>query len=439
METVFPKVELGMCSLKIGSGATPRGGAKVYISHGVALIRSQNVYNNIFSEDGLAYIGDEHARQLSNVVVAPEDILLNITGDSVARVCQVPQFVLPARVNQHVSIVRPDPTILDVRFLRYCLVSPYMQAHMLSLAGSGATRNALTKGMIEKFDVPCPPFAEQKAIAHILGTLDDKIELNRQMNRTLEDMARAIFKSWFVDFDPVHAKARGAPPAGMDAATAALFPSEFEDSALGPIPKGWQVGQIRDVAHIVRQSVNPSRYPDEFFDHYSIPAYPHGKPIVSQGETIKSNKNLVTPNCVLISKLNPRIPRVWLPFIGETHRPICSTEFFVVEPETNATREHLYSLFSSNEFLGSFTAMVTGTSSSHQRVNRDAFLGMDIVLPSEHIIQCYSELASPLYKMVSANLDESDTLSELRDTLLPKLMSGELRVPEAAEVVEHLT
>ena len=100
--------------------------------------------------------------------------------------------------------------------------------------------------------VVVPPLAEQKAIAHILGTLDDKIELNRQMNRTLEDIARALFKSWFVDFDPVHAKARNEPPAGMDAATAALFPAEFEESEVGLIPKGWRVGQVSDS---VRSSV----------------------------------------------------------------------------------------------------------------------------------------------------------------------------------------
>ena len=123
--------------------------------------------------------------------------------------CQVAPDVLPARVNQHVAIIRPDSANLDADYLRYYLVAPVMQTLLLSWAGSGGTRNALTKGMIEWLEVPIPPLREQRAIAHVLGTLDDKIELNRRMNETLEAMARALFKSWFVDFDPVRAKMEG--------------------------------------------------------------------------------------------------------------------------------------------------------------------------------------------------------------------------------------
>ncbi|MBT3210745.1 MAG: restriction endonuclease subunit S, partial [Planctomycetaceae bacterium] len=186
-----------VCS-KIGSGATPRGGNSVYLSEGeFSLIRSQNVRNDFFDHNGLAFIEKCHADKLSNVTVEEKDVLLNITGDSVARCCQVDPSVLPARVNQHVAIIRPTSTILYAQFLRYYFVSPTMQNEMLSKAGIGATRNALTKGMIENFEIPLPPFSEQKTIAHILGSLDDKIELNRRMNATLEGMVQALFKSWF--------------------------------------------------------------------------------------------------------------------------------------------------------------------------------------------------------------------------------------------------
>ena len=136
---------LGNACTKIGSGATPRGGSSVYLDRGdVALIRSQNVYNDGFRRDGLVYITESHANQLANVEVLPGDVLLNITGDSVARACQVAPGVLPARVNQHVAIIRTDPRQLWPRYLRFFLVSPAMQAHMLQLASAGATRNALT-------------------------------------------------------------------------------------------------------------------------------------------------------------------------------------------------------------------------------------------------------------------------------------------------------
>src|SRR6266511_4328669 len=180
-------VRLGEVCEKIGSGATPRGGSDVYLSEGsIALILSKNIYNNRFVRDGLVYLSDHHADELSNVEVKAGDVLLNITGDSVARCCQAPSDLVPARVNQHVAIIRPNPSCLDPRYLRYFLVSSSMQEYMLQLASAGATRNALTKGMIESFQVPLPPLIEQTAIAQMLGTLDDKIDLNRRMNATLE-------------------------------------------------------------------------------------------------------------------------------------------------------------------------------------------------------------------------------------------------------------
>jgi len=178
----FIPLTLGAVCSKIGSGATPRGGKEAYRGGATSLIRSQNIYNDRFVHEGLAYIDDDQANELRNVVVEADDVLLNITGDSVARCCQVDPGVLPARVNQHVAIIRPRPETLDARFLRYSLVSPVMQAHLLALASAGATRNALTKGMLEKLVIAAPSLPEQRAIAHILGTLDDKIELNRRRN-----------------------------------------------------------------------------------------------------------------------------------------------------------------------------------------------------------------------------------------------------------------
>ena len=163
-------IELGEVCTKIGSGATPRGGKEVYLDEGpYTLIRSQNVYNDGFHHEGLAFIGEHHATQLQNVEVLEKDILLNITGDSVARICQVTRDILPARVNQHVAIIRPDPINLDPGYLRYYLTSPEMQTMLLSWAGSGGTRNALTKGMIESLEIRLPPIPEQQTIAHVLN------------------------------------------------------------------------------------------------------------------------------------------------------------------------------------------------------------------------------------------------------------------------------
>ena len=172
-------MRLGDVCTKIGSGATPRGGKEAYKDSGTPIIRSQNVLDWSFTGNGLAFIDDAQAAALANVEVKPSDILLNITGDSVARACMVPDWCTPARVNQHVSIVRPGPS-LDPTFLLCFLQSS--KPLLLKLASSGATRNALTKSMIEDLEVVLPDIATQRAIASLIGQMQQKIALNRQAN-----------------------------------------------------------------------------------------------------------------------------------------------------------------------------------------------------------------------------------------------------------------
>ncbi len=210
----WPVVSLAEITTKIGSGATPKGGSESYLPNrtNFALVRSQNVFDRYFDHAGLAFISDEQADGLRGVVLQPNDILLNITGDGITfgRACIVPNDVLPACVNQHVSIIRLDPKRADPGYVLSFLTFPEVKTYIESF-NAGGSRRAITKGHIESFRLPLPPLPEQHAIAHILGTLDDKIELNRRMNETLEAMARALFKSWFVDFDPVRAKAANGP------------------------------------------------------------------------------------------------------------------------------------------------------------------------------------------------------------------------------------
>lgn len=185
-------IRLGDVCTKIGSGATPKGGATAYIDEGTSFIRSQNIYNLEFSHEGLVHITEDAAKKLNGVVVQKDDVLINITGDSVARTCMVPDAVLPARVNQHVAIVRPDSNRLNPRFLNYYLTSPYMQSLMLGLAvGKGASRNAMTKDMIANFDILCPPIEIQESIVGILSTYDALIENNQRQIKLLEGSGAA--------------------------------------------------------------------------------------------------------------------------------------------------------------------------------------------------------------------------------------------------------
>ena len=216
----WKKVKLKDCCTKIGSGSTPKGGSTVYIDSGTSLIRSQNVYNLFFDYNGLTHITEEAAKKLNGVTIHPNDILLNITGDSVARTCIVPAEVLPARVNQHVAIVRVDDNKMYSRYLSYYLASPKMQTHMLGLAvGKGASRNAMTKQMIENFEVPCPPLDTQIHIATILSRYDSLIENYQKQIKLLEEAAQRLYKEWFVDLH---------------------FPGHENTKIVDGVPEGWE-------------------------------------------------------------------------------------------------------------------------------------------------------------------------------------------------------
>jgi type I restriction enzyme S subunit len=337
---------------------------------------------------------------------------------------------LPATCASFARFLRVDPVKADPRYvywhLQYLYASGEMEEHQVQ--HTGVARFQYTK-FAETEQIPLPTLDEQRAIAHILGTLDDKIELNRRMNETLEAMARALFKSWFVDFDPVRAKAEGRDP-GLPKQIADLFPDSFEDSELGEIPKGWRVGKVEEFATLSRDSINPGEFSDEVFDHFSIPAFDEGwRPKTALGAEIKSNKFIVPSNAVLVSKLNPRIPRVWLPVVRDNHRAVCSTEFLVTVPRPGISREFLFSFLSSDIFAGVFETLVTGTSGSHQRVKPDGLLAMDAVIPGEPVIRQFTNVVRPLVTRVNHARDKSDTLASLRNTLLPNLISGELRAP----------
>lgn len=297
-------------------------------------------------------------------------------------------------------------------------------------AGVGSVRVRIYYRELTRLELTIPPIAEQRNIADLLGAIDDRIELNHKMNEMLESMAQAVFKSWFVDFDPVVAKSEGRQPEGMDAETAKLFPDSFEESEIGRIPKEWKVGTISDLATLSRDTIAPLQYPDEVFDHYSIPAFDEGRvPKTEIGNTIMSNKFTVHDNCVLLSKLNPRIPRVWMPDRLDNKRALCSTEFLVSLPKENVSKEYLYLLFTSAQFCERFATFVTGTSGSHQRVKPESLLMIETPLPQERLVRAFTALVAPLLATTGANIRQTHELAEIRDALLPQLLSGELTVP----------
>ncbi|SEG23238.1 restriction endonuclease subunit S [Jhaorihella thermophila] len=426
-------LRLGDFCSKIGSGATPRGGKDSYLEIGpFALIRSQNVYNHGFERTGLAYISENQANALSNVEVQTGDVLLNITGDSVARACQVTDDVLPARVNQHVAIIRPDGQNVDARFLRYYLVSPTMQAEMLALASAGATRPALTKGMIENFRIPAFSIQKQRAIAGVLSALDDKIELNRRTGATLEAMARAIFRDWFVDFGPTRAKMQGREPY-LAPDLWPLFPASLDDQG---IPEGWEMGTLGDVADTNAASWTARSHPDEV-EYVDLSKTKWG--------TIESTAKLPWEKAPSRAR---RIARAGDTIIGTT-RPgngsfayisrdglTVSTGFAVLTPKRPEFRDFVYIAATDPENIRRLANLADGHGGAYPAVRPAEVSDTPVVIPPDEVIDAFAKAVSPLRARIEFNKTENETLAQTRDLLLPRLMSGEIRVAEAEKIVE---
>ncbi len=423
-----------VCS-KIGSGATPRGGASVYRDSGIAFIRSQNVGQGQFLDTGLAFISSEHAAELDNVAVCPGDLLLNITGASVARVCQVPAGVLPARVNQHVAIIRPDSTTLTPRYLLYALLNPAMQAMLLSWADSGGTRQALTKGMLESLMLPLPPLPEQRAIAHILGTLDDKIELNRRMSETLEAMARALFKAWFVDFEPVRAKLAGREPASAPGPLAELFPARLVPSPLGEIPEGWRVGTLGEIAALNPESWNTKSAPAmiEYLDLSNVKWGRIDCCVQYTWDDAPSRaKRVLRLNDTIVGTVRPgNGSYAYISREGLTG----STGFAVLRPKQRDWAEYIYLAATAPDSIAALSHLAQGA--AYPAVRPEVVANVEIVLAPDGLAQKFAHSVRSLMERFSASDSESRTLAALRDALLPKLVSGELRVAEAERWMEE--
>lgn len=304
---------------------------------------------------------------------------------------------------------------------------------------SGSGQPLLNQSTINSIDVSIHTPDEQERVARILGALDDKIELNRQMNETLEATARAVFKSWFVDFDPVRAKLDGRQPHGMNAETAALFPERFEHVDGELVPAGWHKKPIRDVADLRNKSIKPNSQPDVIWEHYSIPAFDAaGRPAFDCGESIKSGKYKVPERSILVSKLNPDTPRVWCPDPDDWSTAICSTEFLPFIAKEPLNRTYLFELLKSSDMELAIAERASGSTGSRQRVRPDDLKSIETIVPSVEIAGKFELAVAPIHELTAANRRESQTLAELRDTLLPKLLSGELTVPAAEEVVEEV-
>ena len=301
-------------------------------------------------------------------------------------------------------VLRPRKDVVRPRFLFSFLSSKSVLEELQQLAEtrSGTFPQITFSSELAPTPINVPDLETQDRIVGILDVIEGKISTNAEINKNLEQQAQAIFKSWFVDFEPFN----------------------------GEMPFDWTVSKLGDIASIKTNSLSPVKNPDAQLEHYSIPAYDEQKyPVFESAAGVKSNKYILSKNSVMISKLNPDTKRVWRPMCL-SELAVSSTEFIIFEAFNPAYRDFVFSIIDSAAFSDWMCTHTTGSTNSRQRTTPSATLEFQVALPDEKTIADFCAIVTPMYDVIAANICENQRLAQLRDSILPKLMSGELDVSD---------
>ena len=405
-----------LCAPERGIQTGPFGSQlhkKDYVSDGTPIVTVEHLGANRLVHRDLPRVSDEDRDRLSKYRLKGGDIVFSRVG-SVDRRALVRQEEEGWLFSGRCLRVRADPERIDPTFLSYFFGWNAFREHIRSIA-VGATMPSLNTRLLSSIVVPYPPLPEQRAIAHILGTLDDKIELNRRMNETLEAMARALFKSWFVDFDPVRAKMEGRDTC-LPQDIADLFPDRLVDSEMGEIPEGWQVRTLGDLIELAYGKSLPKKRRR----WGNVPVYG------SNGQIGWHDQQLIDgPGIVVGRKGNPGLVR-WCQM---GFFPI-DTTFYVVPKDDGRGMFFLYHLLRTQDLPS------IASDSAVPGMNRNLAYMNAAVVPNEHVTGVFTERVKAISTRQYGLGKESHTLAGLRETLLPKLISGEIRVPDAERALE---
>jgi len=420
----------------------------VWTDSGKVVLRNQNIRNGRLDLSSPSFTDNEHFRQRIRRAMPRAGDLVMTREAPMGEVCEIPEGV-ECCLGQRMVLLRPNDKKCSGRYLLYALQSREVRHDILINEGTGSTVSNLRIPILERLPIPVFPLREQQAIACILGALDDKIELNRRRNQTLEAMARAIFQSWFVDFDPVKAKAAGRTPPGLAPELAALFPDRFEDSPLGPIPAGWEVRCLGETVRIIKgRSYKSEELIDSDTALVTLKSFARGggyrpdglKPFAGPyklEQVVEPGEMVIA--CTDITQAAEVIGRPAI--VGSTGRYrtlVASLDTLVVRPVGHAmTRSMLYFLCRTEAFAAHTYAHTTGTTVLH--LGKDAVPSFKYAHPPAGIMDRFDTFGSLALQRINALEGESRTLAALRDALLPKLISGELRVPDAERIVGRAT
>lgn len=397
----------------------------------VRLVDFNNGWNGNY-----VYLPENSYRFLKKSSLDVGDVIISNVGANTGTVFRVPDLGKPATLGPNSIVIKTKGKESLRDFLYYYFSGPMGQNQIQSII-TGSAQPKFNKTDFRAITIKIPSNEhEQRAIAHILGSLDDKIELNRRMNHTLEAMARAIFKSWFVDFDPVRAKAEGRPT-GLPEDIDALFPDSFEDSELGEIPKGWEVVAMPEII-----DVNPARKlkKGQIAPYLEMKNAPENAARALHWHYREYGSGVKFINGdVLMARITPCLENgkgAFVDFLEDDQVGWGSTEYIVFRSKKPLPLEYSYFLSRTNDFRSYTIVNMTG-SSGRQRVPATIFDSYLVANPSREVSECFGMITGAIMQKMKKSDEEAHTLASLRDTLLPKLISGELRVLDAEKFVEE--
>ena len=366
-----------------------------YVETGTPIVTVEHLGNRVFTEQNLPRVSDSDKARLIKYTLSTGDIVFSRVG-SVDRCSYVDKSHDGWMFSGRCLRVRPTE-LVDSLYLYYYFCLEETKQFVRNIA-VGATMPSINTKLLGEVEIALPDLNNQKRIAAVLSSLDDKIENNQKLNDNLEQQAQAIYHE------------------------------RFETVSPNDLPSEWRIVTLGEVATISNKSFNPLKEPEILLEHYSIPAFDEARfPVFELSTSIKSNKFIIDASCFMISKLNPTTKRVWKPYCL-TGNAVCSTEFIVYKAKDQSITDFLYSVIDSGSFSDFMCSHVTGSTGSRQRTTPSDTLSYELILPSEDELAEFQSLVSPMYAQMRINAIENDKLKRLRDSLLPKLMSGEIDV-----------
>ena len=409
--------------------ATPK-----WTDSGVVVLRNQNIKAGRLDLSTPSFTEEEHYKGRTKRATPTAGDIVITREAPMGDVCLIPEG-LRCCLGQRQVLLRPDPSKVDARFLLFALQSPYIQFQIGWNQGTGSTVSNLRIPVLESLKIPTPSMSRQVEIATTLGALDDRITLLRATNATLEVIAQALFKSWFVDFDPVRAKLEGRAPEGMDEVTAALFPDGFEESELGLVPRGWRVLPIGDAVEAVGGATPDTKNPaywEPAIHCWTTPKDLSGiaAPVLLDTERKLSDEGLAKigsgalPIGTLL--LSSRAP---IGYLALAQVPLAINQGYIAMLP-GGLLPPLYMLFWCRQNMENIKGRANG--STFMEISKKAFRPIPALVPPPEIVQAFVEVAGVLFERLIENEKQAQTLATLRDTLLPRLISGALRLPEVS-------